>query len=115
MYAVFLKKKMKRSFLVFVVLLFVWTATFSQEKEPILILISLDGFRHDYVERFQPENLSRFIAEGTAAKGLIPSFPTKTFPNHYTIATGMLPEHHGLVDNAFYEPFKDQVYTMSNR
>ena len=106
---------MKRSFLVFVVLLFVWTATFSQEKEPILILISLDGFRHDYVERFQPENLSRFIAEGTAAKGLIPSFPTKTFPNHYTIATGMLPEHHGLVDNAFYEPTKDQVYTMGNR
>ena len=106
---------MKRSFLVLVLLLSVWTASFSQEKEPILILISLDGFRHDYVERFQPENLSRFIAEGTAAKGLIPSFPTKTFPNHYTIATGMLPEHHGLVDNAFYEPFKDQVYTMGNR
>jgi predicted AlkP superfamily pyrophosphatase or phosphodiesterase len=78
-------------------------------------LISLDGFRHDYVERFQPENLIRFISEGTAAKGLIPSFPTKTFPNHYTIATGMLPEHHGLVDNAFYEPAKDQVYTMGNR
>ena len=106
---------MKRFFLVFIGLLFIGTATFSQEKEPILILISLDGFRHDYVERFQPENLSRFIAEGTAAKGLIPSFPTKTFPNHYTIATGMLPEHHGLVDNAFYEPFKDQVYTMGNR
>lgn len=106
---------MKRSFLVLVLLLSVWTATFSQEKEPIVILISLDGFRHDYVERFQPENLSRFIAEGTSAKGLIPSFPTKTFPNHYTIATGMLPEHHGLVDNAFYEPAKNQVYTMGNR
>jgi len=106
---------MKRSFLVLVLLLSVWTTTFSQEKEPIVILISLDGFRHDYVERFQPENLIRFISEGTAAKGLIPSFPTKTFPNHYTIATGMLPEHHGLVDNAFYEPAKDQVYTMGNR
>ena len=91
------------------------TVSLAQEKEPIVILISLDGFRHDYVERFQPENLSRFIAEGTAAKGLIPSFPTKTFPNHYTIATGLLPEHHGLVDNAFYEPAKDQVYTMGNR
>jgi predicted AlkP superfamily pyrophosphatase or phosphodiesterase len=86
-----------------------------QEKEPIVILISLDGFRHDFVERFQPENLTRFIAEGTAAEALIPSFPSKTFPNHYTIATGMFPEHHGLVDNAFYEPFKDQVYTMGNR
>lgn len=101
------------------ILLLLWffqaTLVFSQEKKPVVILISLDGFRYDYVERFQPENLSRFIAEGTAAKGLIPSFPSKTFPNHYTIATGMLPEHHGLVDNAFYEPFKNQVYTMGNR
>ncbi|MFN3997740.1 alkaline phosphatase family protein [Algoriphagus sp.] len=88
---------------------------FAQAKEPIVIMISLDGFRYDYVERFQPENLLRFISEGTAAKGLIPSFPSKTFPNHYTIATGMLPEHHGLVDNSFYEPFKDQVYNMGNR
>jgi predicted AlkP superfamily pyrophosphatase or phosphodiesterase len=88
---------------------------FAQEKEPIVIMISLDGFRYDYVERFQPENLLRFISEGTSAEALIPSFPTKTFPNHYTIATGMLPEHHGLVDNSFYEPFKDQVYTMGNR
>lgn len=88
---------------------------FSQEKKPVVILISLDGFRYDYVERFQPENLTRFIAEGVAAKGLIPSFPSKTFPNHYTIATGMLPENHGLVDNAFYEPFKNQIYSMGNR
>lgn len=87
----------------------------AQEKEPIVILISLDGFRYDYVERFQPENLLKFISEGTASEGLIPSFPSKTFPNHYTIATGMLPEHHGLVDNSFYEPFKDLVYNMGNR
>jgi predicted AlkP superfamily pyrophosphatase or phosphodiesterase len=95
--------------------LFQASSAFSQEKKPIVILISLDGFRYDYVERFQPENLTRLIAEGTASKGLIPSFPSKTFPNHYTIATGLLPEHHGLVDNAFYEPLKDQVYTMGNR
>ncbi|RIW13765.1 alkaline phosphatase family protein [Algoriphagus lacus] len=103
----------------FLVLLLFWlcnqNSIFGQEKEPIVILISLDGFRYDYVERFQPENLTRFIADGTAAKGLIPSFPSKTFPNHYTIATGMLPDHHGLVDNSFYEPFKDQVYTMGDR
>lgn len=87
----------------------------AQQKEPIVIMISLDGFRYDYVDRFQPENLLKFISEGTAAKGLIPSFPSKTFPNHYTIATGMLPEHHGLVDNSFYEPLKDQVYSMGSR
>lgn len=105
---------MRLSLIALVVLAFS-TGSFAQEKEPIVLLISLDGFRHDYVARFQPPNLSRFISEGSAAEGLIPSFPSKTFPNHYTIATGMLPEHHGLVDNAFYEPAKDQVYTMGNR
>jgi predicted AlkP superfamily pyrophosphatase or phosphodiesterase len=105
---------MRLSLIALVVLAFS-TGSLAQEKEPIVLLISLDGFRHDYVARFQPPNLSRFIAEGSAAEGLIPSFPSKTFPNHYTIATGMLPEHHGLVDNAFYEPAKDQVYTMGNR
>lgn len=87
----------------------------AQEKEQYVILISLDGFRHDYVQRFQPENLLKFIENGTAAEALVPSFPTKTFPNHYTIATGMKPENHGLVDNSFYEPEKDLVYSMGNR
>ncbi len=95
-----------------------FTLAFAQEntgEKQYVILISLDGFRYDYVDRFQPENLSRFIADGAAADGLIPSFPTKTFPNHYTIATGMKPEHHGLVDNTFYDPEKDQVYSIGNR
>jgi predicted AlkP superfamily pyrophosphatase or phosphodiesterase len=112
---IFEKKVMFRALLLVLIGFFSQTLIFGQEKEPIVILISLDGFRYDYVERFQPENLTRFIAEGTAAEGLIPSFPSKTFPNHYTIATGLLPEHHGLVDNSFYEPFKDQVYNMGNR
>lgn len=94
---------------------FIHTAALSQEREQYVILISLDGFRHDYVERFKPENLSDFIQSGTSAESLIPSFPTKTFPNHYTIATGMKPENHGLVDNAFYEPEKDQVYLINKR
>ncbi|WP_026966979.1 alkaline phosphatase family protein [Algoriphagus terrigena] len=108
---------MRRILNIAFLLFFGASSGFSQEKEvePIVILISLDGFRYDYVERFQPENLSKFVKAGTSAEALIPSFPTKTFPNHYTIATGMLPEHHGLVDNSFYEPFKDQVYTMGNR
>lgn len=100
---------------VFLVFFIGYSTAIAQDKQPIVILISLDGFRHDYVERFQPENLTKFIQNGTAADGLIPAFPSKTFPNHYTIATGMKPEHHGLVDNSFYEPFKDQVYNMGNR
>ena len=80
-----------------------------------MILISLDSFPYDYVDRFKPENLFRFNESGSAADGTIPSFPSKTFPNHYIIATGMKPEHHCLVDNSFYEPIKDQVYTKGNR
>lgn len=87
----------------------------AQEKKPYVILISLDGYRYDYTERFQPENLLRFIEKGTAAEFMIPSFPTKTFPNHYSIATGMKPENHGLVNNAFYEARKNQVYSIRDR
>ncbi|EAZ80219.1 alkaline phosphatase family protein [Algoriphagus machipongonensis] len=108
---------MKKSlFLIVILVIGCHFLSFSQEKkEPVVILISLDGFRYDYVERFQPENISRFISSGTSAKSLIPSFPTKTFPNHYTIATGMRPEHHGIVDNSFYNPEKDQEYRINKR
>jgi predicted AlkP superfamily pyrophosphatase or phosphodiesterase len=84
-------------------------------KKPYLIMISLDGFRWDYVERFQPPNLSRFVAEGVQAESLVPSFPSKTFPNHYTLATGMYPENHGLVGNSFFSYKKNALYTISNR
>lgn len=86
-----------------------------QIDRPYVILISMDGFRWDYVQRFQPPHLSRLIAEGTQASSLIPSFPSKTFPNHYTIATGMLPSRHGLVNNSFYDAEKDKVYRISDR
>lgn len=107
---------MKISYYLLFLVLSLWSSIgIAQEKEQYVILISLDGYRYDYTERFQPENLSKLIDSGTSAEALIPSFPTKTFPNHYTIATGMKPENHGLVDNAFYEPEKDQVYVINNR
>ncbi|MCH6200326.1 ectonucleotide pyrophosphatase/phosphodiesterase [Aquiflexum sp. LQ15W] len=106
---------MKFTLALFLFLTFFINSAFSQERDQYVILISLDGFRHDYVQRFKPENISRFIQNGTAAEALIPSFPSKTFPNHYTIATGLKPENHGLVDNSFYEPEKDLIYSMGNR
>lgn len=87
----------------------------SQEREQYVILISLDGYRYDYTARFHPKNIQQLIDNGVEAQSLIPSFPTKTFPNHYSIATGMKPENHGLVDNAFYDPELDEVYSISNR
>ena len=80
------------------------------QQNPYLILISLDGFRWDYVEKYQPPHLSAFIKEGVKAESLIPSFPTKTFPNHYTIATGLYPEKHGIIGNIFYDYKKDTLF-----
>ena len=87
----------------------------SQLDKPYVILISLDGFRYDYVERFQPPNLMEFIQNGVAAESMIPSYPTKTFPNHYTIATGMTPENHGLVANTFIDPERKDLYKIGKR
>ncbi len=67
--------------------------------EPTVILVSFDGFRWDYVDKAPTPNLRGLAARGVRAEGLIPSFPSKTFPNHYTIATGLYPGHHGIVAN----------------
>ncbi|MEN0048841.1 MAG: ectonucleotide pyrophosphatase/phosphodiesterase [Bacteroidota bacterium] len=83
--------------------------------KPYVILISLDGYRYDYTERFQPPHLSKFIKEGVQAESMLPCFPSKTFPNHYSIATGMYPENHGLINNTFYDPEKDAIYKISDR
>ncbi|XMO85293.1 ectonucleotide pyrophosphatase/phosphodiesterase [Algibacter sp. AS12] len=84
------------------------------QKKPYLILISLDGFRWDYVEKYNPPNLSSFIKNGVKAQSLIPSFPTKTFPNHYTIATGLYPDRHGIIGNIFYDYKKDTLFNKRN-
>lgn len=64
-----------------------------------LILISFDGFRYDYINRPAAKNLRALAARGVRAERMIPSFPSKTFPNHYTLVTGLTPEHHGIVAN----------------
>ena len=55
------------------------------------------------------------MKKGAYAEALIPSFPSKTFPNHYSIVTGLYPGNHGLVDNTFYDPKRDELYEMKNR
>lgn len=82
---------------------------------PYVILVSFDGFRYDYATRFDAPNFNAFATKGTQAEGLIPSFPSKTFPNHYTLVTGLYPAHHGLVDNSFYDPARQEFYGMKMR
>jgi len=71
---------------------------------PVLVLVSLDGFRWDYLDRGLTPNLSRLAREGGRAEAMVPVFPTKTFPNHYTIVTGRYPAKHGIVGNVFTAP-----------
>lgn len=87
----------------------------AQMGKPYVILVSCDGYRYDYTARFHPPHISSFIEHGVQAASMIPSFPSKTFPNHYTIATGLYPEHHGLVDNTFYDPGRGEMYRISKR
>jgi predicted AlkP superfamily pyrophosphatase or phosphodiesterase len=83
--------------------------------QPIVILVSLDGWRWDYHTRFSAPNLERLIARGVRAERLIPSFPSKTFPNHYTVVTGLYPGHHGIVSNNIKDPATGRRFSLSNR
>lgn len=71
---------------------------------PTTLLISLDGFRADFINRGLTPRLNAFIKEGISPKYMLPSFPSVTFPNHYTLATGLYPESHGIVGNTFWDP-----------
>ncbi len=77
-----------------------------------LILISLDGFRWDYADLHPGETttLRRLKREGVSMRELIPVFPTNTFPNHYTIVTGLYPTSHGMVNNAFFDAERGMVF-----
>ena len=86
-----------------------------QQSKPYLILISIDGFRWDYMDRYPTPNMDRIAATGTKAERLLPVFPTLTFPNHYSIATGLYPDHHGLVANDFPDPARDIWYSLKKR
>lgn len=80
-----------------------------------VLLISIDGFRHDYRQMYNTPNLDLFADGGVHAEYLIPVFPTKTFPNHYSIATGRYTENTGLVSNNMYDPETDAYYSLVDR
>src|SRR5256885_4486551 len=82
-------------------------------RAPILVLVSFDGWRFDYIDRGDTPRLRALAARGVRAKALIPSFPVLTFPNHYTIVTGLYPEHHGVVGNSMRDPSMPERFSMS--
>jgi predicted AlkP superfamily pyrophosphatase or phosphodiesterase len=87
----------------------------AETASPPLILVGLDAFRWDFMGRARTPTLDRIAAEGVRAERLIPSFPTKTFPNHYTLVTGLYPDHHGIVANNIYDPEHDERFSLDDR
>ena len=85
------------------------------QDRPYVVMVSLDGFRHDYAERFAAPNLLRLAREGVSTETMLPCFPSSTFPNHYSLVTGLYPAHHGLVNNSFYDPAKGALYQIRDR
>ena len=85
------------------------------QNQHYVVLVSLDGFRWDYAKRDGAAHLLALGKHGVwAPEGMLPSYPSLTFPNHYTIVTGLYPEHHGLVANSFYDPARQARYAMSD-
>jgi ectonucleotide pyrophosphatase/phosphodiesterase family member 5 len=104
---------MKKNFITIVIIIISVAGLFAQSK-PYLILISFDGFRWDYVNRGITPNFDYISENGVSAKSLRSCFPTKTFPNHISIVTGMYPEHHGIITNGFLDPFTNTRFSISD-
>ncbi|REC62777.1 alkaline phosphatase family protein [Chryseobacterium pennae] len=85
------------------------------QSKPYVIMISTDGFRYDYAKKYNAENLLKLSHNGVKADAMIPSYPSITFPNHWSLITGLYPSHHGLIDNFFYDYKRKETYAMSNK
>lgn len=84
----------------------------AQLDKHYVVLVSLDGFRYDYAKKYGATHLLAIGARGASAPdGMIPAYPSLTFPNHYTLVTGLYPEHHGIVANSFYDPARKETYS----
>jgi predicted AlkP superfamily pyrophosphatase or phosphodiesterase len=86
----------------------------AQQKKPYVIMISFDGFRAEYLNRLTLPNFDRVVQRGVRSAGMIPVYPSKTFPNHYSLATGMYSETHGIVGNRFWDSQRNAAYGMSD-
>ncbi len=104
---VYLINSMRIKFLLF---FFSLSVPLSFAQQPYVILISFDGFRWDYCNRGITPNIEQLIEIGVKASSLQPVFPTKTFPNHYSIVTGLYPENHGIIFNEFHDPYTNRDY-----
>lgn len=114
---IFMRKKVFFTLVLIVTILLFNGFQHGQKKEykQYVVLVSMDAWRWDYNKIYSTPNLNKLAKDGVKAGRLIPSFPTVTFPNHYTIATGLYPDHHGLVNNNFPAPELGLYYRIGDR
>jgi predicted AlkP superfamily pyrophosphatase or phosphodiesterase len=86
-----------------------------KDLKPTVILVSIDGFHPDYLNRYSAPTLSMLARQGVRARWMTPVYPSLTFPNHYSIATGLYPDNHGIVGNNIYDPEFKQTFSLSKR
>ena len=102
---------MRKLFVSIILLLALCTATLAQKH--YTVVISLDGYRWDYPEWYDTPFMDMMADKGVKS-GLIPSYPSKTFPNHYTLVTGLYPDHHGIVANSFLDLSTGESFSLGN-
>jgi predicted AlkP superfamily pyrophosphatase or phosphodiesterase len=83
--------------------------------KPTVILISIDGFHPNYLDKYSAPTLNLLARQGVRARWMTPVYPSLTFPNHYSIATGLYPDRHGIVGNNIYDPEFKQTFSLSKR
>lgn len=108
---------LKRLFLLFFALLnFAGSELiFAKNDDTYVLIISFDGFRYDYLDRGISPNLVEFANSGVRASSFKPIFPTKTFPSHISIMTGLKAGNHGIVTNSFVDPYSGEAYRIGNK
>ena len=83
-------------------------------RDTYTVIVSLDGLRWDYLDAYDVPFLNQLAREGVKAV-MQPSFPSKTFPNHYTLATGLTPDHHGIIANTFWDRERGVEFSLGNK
>jgi predicted AlkP superfamily pyrophosphatase or phosphodiesterase len=121
-FPVLLQKRLRKisgiTFVVFLAALILISGFRKDSRKPFknyVLLVSLDGFRWDYSKIYKTPNLNKLAHDGVKADRMYSSFPTVTFPNHYSIATGLYPDHHGLINNSFPADDLGLFYRMGDR
>lgn len=104
---------MKKQITLLGILILILVSCAKADKKHYTVIVSLDGFRWDYPSLYSTPNLDKMAEKGVSAV-MLPSFPASTFPNHYTLATGLVPDHNGIINNSFWNPKTQKRYSMGD-